>query len=133
MSRHTARLTAGILDGPRAEAVVRGYLDPLLAAGPGIDTLLLGCTHYPLLRPLIERVAGPRVAVVDSAFTTALAVEDLLDALRGRAPADEPPRQRVATTGDVAAFVAVAAMLFGDRLPEVEAAALRPTDAVLLD
>jgi hypothetical protein len=59
----------------------------MLAAEPRIDTLLLGCTHYPLLREPIERIVGERVAVVDSAFTTALAVEDLLDALGARAPA----------------------------------------------
>ena len=41
---------AGILDGRRAESVLRAYLEPLLAAAPEIDTLLLGCTHYPLLR-----------------------------------------------------------------------------------
>ena len=41
---------AGIVDGRRAESVLRAYLEPLLAAEPGMDTLLLGCTHYPLLR-----------------------------------------------------------------------------------
>ncbi len=74
---------AGILDGRRAESVLRAYLEPLLEGTPAIDTLLLGCTHYPLLRSVIEEIVGPQVAVVDSAFTTALAVEDLLDALGG--------------------------------------------------
>ncbi|HET7646548.1 MAG TPA: glutamate racemase [Candidatus Limnocylindria bacterium] len=111
---------AGILDGRRAETVLRGYLDPLLGAEPGMDTLLLGCTHYPLLREPIERIVGARVSVVDSAFTTALAVEDLLDALGRRAPAGVTARHRVATTGDVDAFVTVAERLFGDRLPDVE-------------
>jgi glutamate racemase len=119
---------AGKLDGPEAEAAVNGYPDQLLTADPQIDTLLLGCTHYPLLRPLIERRAGPGVAVVDSAFTTALATEDLLDALRGRAPAriadDEEDRHRIATTGDVGAFSAIAERVFGERLPQVEAAAV---------
>ena len=84
---------AGQLSGPIAEAAVRGYLGQLFAADAEIDTLLLGCTHYPLLRPLIEQVAGPRVAVVDSAFTTALAAEDLLDALGGRTPHDGAGRE----------------------------------------
>ena len=117
---------AGILDGPDAEGVLRGYLDPLLAEAPGVDTLLLGCTHYPLLRPVIEGIVGDRVAVVDSAFTTALAVEDLLDALGSRAPSDGGPSHRVATTGDVGAFLVVASALFGERLPEVEAARVEP-------
>jgi glutamate racemase len=120
---------AGVLDGLRAETVVRAYLEPLLASNPGTDTLLLGCTHYPLLRPTIERVVGPSVAVVDSAFTTALAVEDLLDALGTRAPGDSASH-RVATTGDVAAFVAVAERLFGGRLPEVEPVSIEAVAAL---
>jgi len=87
----------------------------------------LGCTHYPLLRPLIERRVGAAVAVVDSAFTTALAAEDLLDAIGARSPADpgEPltgGANRIATTGDVRTFSAVADRVFGARLPQVEAA-----------
>lgn len=124
---------AGILEGERAESVLRAYLEPMLAAGAQIDTLLLGCTHYPLLRPVIERIVGERVAVVDSAFTTALAVEDLLDALAARAAPDAEPRHRVATTGDVGAFVAVATRLFGDQLPSVEAATIERIGAVPLD
>jgi hypothetical protein len=75
------------------------------------------------------------VAVVDSAFTTALAAEDLLDAIGARTPdriatgrpeaaaeAAEAAINRIATTGDVAAFTAVAERLFGASLPSVEAA-----------
>lgn len=118
---------AGKLDGPEVERTVNGYLDQLLDGDGQIDTLLLGCTHYPLLRPVIERRVGKGVAVVDSAFTTALATEDLLDALgaRGGTEPNEPMAgggNRIATTGDVAAFTAVAERVFGARLPEVEAA-----------
>lgn len=124
---------AGILEGRRAESVLRAYLEPLLAAEPATDTLLLGCTHYPLLRAPIEEIVGERVAVVDSAFTTALAVEDLLDALGARAPEDARPTHRVATTGDVESFLAVAERLFGERLPAVEAVAIEPVASVPLD
>ena len=55
----------GILDGPEAEATVRASLQPLLDAGA--DTIVLGCTHYPFLQPLIERLAGPEVKVIDPA------------------------------------------------------------------
>ena len=118
---------AGQLEGQESERAVAGYLGELMGADPQIDTLLLGCTHYPLLRPLIERQVGAGVAVVDSAFTSALAAEDLLDALGARSPADpqEPltsGSNRIATTGDVAAFSAVADRVFGARLPLVEAA-----------
>jgi glutamate racemase len=123
---------AGVFDGPRAERAVRGYLEPLFEADPRPDTLLLGCTHYPLLRGVIERTVGPAVRVVDSAFTTALAAEDLLDALGARVPDGAAPTHRVATTGDVGAFVSVAQRLFGERLPDVEAVELgrRATAAV---
>jgi glutamate racemase len=122
---------AGIVDGPEAERAVSGYLDELMASDPQIDTLLLGCTHYPMLRPLIERRLGPAVAVVDSAFSAALATEDLLDAIGARALADsgEPPSEganRIATTGDVRAFSSVADRVFGALLPPVEAAEVAP-------
>lgn len=123
---------AGMVEGRRAESVVRAYLEPLMAGQPAIDTLLLGCTHYPLLREPIERAVGERVAVVDSAFTTALAVEDLLDALDARAP-DGTPQRRVATTGDVGAFTAVAERLFGSAVPEVDQVSLEPLAAVPVD
>jgi len=55
----------GILDGPEAESTVRASLQPLLDAGA--DTIVLGCTHYPFLRGVIERIAGPAVKVIDPA------------------------------------------------------------------
>ena len=55
----------GIPDGPEAESVVRESLQPLL--DQGADTIVLGCTHYPFLRPVIERLAGPGVQVIDPA------------------------------------------------------------------
>jgi len=122
---------AGVVEGRRAESVVRAYLEPLLASQATIDTLLLGCTHYPLLRRVIEGVVGEEVAVVDSAFTTALAVEDLLDALGARAAGSGV--HRVATTGDVDAFVGVARRLFGERLPSVEAVEIEAPAPIPVD
>ena len=55
----------GILDGPEAEATVRASLQPLL--DEGADIIVLGCTHYPFLQPVIERIAGPGVQVIDPA------------------------------------------------------------------
>jgi glutamate racemase len=124
---------AGVHDGPAAEAAVRRYLEPLFAGDHDLDTLLLGCTHYPLLRDAITTTVGPAVSVVDSAFTTALAVEDLLDALGTRATSGDPPTHRVATTGEVDAFIAVARRLFGDRLPAVEAVDLGQAATAAVD
>ncbi len=58
---------AGQLDGGLVEEVVAEQLAPLLGGGHEIDTLLLGCTHYPLLAPVIRRLVGADVAVIDSA------------------------------------------------------------------
>jgi glutamate racemase len=126
---------AGELTGPRVEEAVRGYLDELRALDPDLDTLLLGCTHYPLLRAIFERQLGPAVRVVDSAFTTAVALEDLLDALQARPgpSTGEPGASRVATTGDPDAFRRVALRLFGGGLPEVEAVDLAPAEAARAD
>jgi glutamate racemase len=152
---------AGVLAGPAAEAAVAEALAPLLGRlgadgdfifplppSARVDTLLLGCTHYPLLRPVIAAAVGPAVAVVDSATATASALAELLAvngleapgaesrapgaARRGaatpreaRAAAGAPaPIHRVFTTGDRAAFAALAARLFGDDFPVVEAVEL---------
>jgi glutamate racemase len=65
---------------PVTLAVLREYLRPLLRHG--IDTLVLGCTHYPLLRPAIRQVAGKDVALVDSAESCAWFVRERLEHLR---------------------------------------------------
>jgi hypothetical protein len=71
--------------------------------------------------------------VVDSAFTTALAVEDLLDVLDARAgsASGSSPVRRIATTGDVDAFLGVAEPLFGEAMPSVESVELEPVGAAL--
>lgn len=124
---------AGELEGRRVEEAVAGYLRELRAADPEVDTLLLGCTHYPLLRPIFQARMGAAVAVVDSAFTTAVAVEDLLDALLARGSAGGRGSVRVATTGPVEAFERVATRLFGIDLPPVEAVDLGSLTAVAAD
>ena len=66
----------GWLDDPVTETVARRYLDPLKEKD--IDTLILGCTHYPLLRKLIGRVMGSHVQLVNPAYETALQLKKLL-------------------------------------------------------
>jgi glutamate racemase len=70
----------GWIDNEIAQRTVAYYLESLKASG--IDTLLLGCTHYPLLRGVFERVLGVRVKIVDSAIATAAAVREKLAALK---------------------------------------------------
>jgi glutamate racemase len=120
---------AGKADTPEAEQAVRDYVEPLLTEGgvvrPVVDTLLLGCTHYPLLRPVIERVAGPEVRVVDSAATTALAVREVLASHRlarisGQAVDRGQAEHRLFCTGSVERFRSVARAIFREDPPPVE-------------
>ncbi len=85
-----------------------------------IDTLLLGCTHYPLLRPVIERLAGEHVAIVDSATATASALAELLEINRLEAGTSAPGTHRQLTTGSADAFHGLAQRLFGSAFPDVE-------------
>jgi glutamate racemase len=80
---HVAREVAGI------------YLEPLIEAG--IDTLVLGCTHYPILRATIEQVVGDAVIIVDSAETTALTVQQALGTAANHA---NPTRQFLVTDAE---------------------------------
>jgi glutamate racemase len=128
---------AGRLEGPEVEAAVRGSLAPLLGdldyrsptvggrplRGP-IDVLLLGCTHYPLLGPLIKEVVGPEVAVIDSASATASALAELLAVSGLEASDDARPTHAQLTTGEVAAFERTAERLFGDGFHSVRPIAL---------
>lgn len=72
----------GWSDGAVAGAVARQYLEPLFARADPPDTLLLGCTHFPVLLPAIREAVGAGVAIVDSAQTTAWAVAAALEARR---------------------------------------------------
>lgn len=69
----------GLTDGPIAEMIAHRYLDPLLATVPTPRGLVLGCTHFPVLKPVIAACA-PDVVLIDSAETTAAAVEKILNA-----------------------------------------------------
>lgn len=77
----------GWADDPVTETVLHRYLKEPLAAG--VDTLILGCTHYPVLKHVVQRLAGPGVTVIDSAQTTALVVKN--DIKRGRLAAATSP------------------------------------------
>ena len=96
--RFVELVESGVTSGPEAEAVAREYLTPLLEHG--IDTLVLGCTHYPLLAGAIAMVLGPDVSLVSSADETAKDVYALL-ARQGtlRDPSLPDPEHRFLTTG----------------------------------
>ncbi|MDH2445292.1 glutamate racemase [Amnibacterium sp. CER49] len=110
---------AGITSGPELFAVAEEYLAPLKAEG--VDTVLLGCTHYPLLSGAIRRVMGPGVRLVSSAEETANDVYQELvehDLLR---TATTRPRHVFEATGESATpFLALARRFLGPEVPDVD-------------
>ncbi|HEU4569711.1 MAG TPA: glutamate racemase [Gemmatimonadales bacterium] len=108
----------GWFDHPATELVAREYLAPLRAAG--VDTLVLGCTHYPLLKPLLARVMGAEVALIDSAEETARAVARVLAERGLQAPVGGTVTHRFAVSDDPARFQAVGSRFLGERLANVE-------------
>jgi glutamate racemase len=91
------RVEAGDLDGDYTSALLADYLQPLLERGA--DTLVLGCTHYPHLIPLIGRLAGPDVVVLDSGAAVARQVRRRLESIDLLAPAGRPGTERFWTSG----------------------------------
>ena len=109
---------AGVTSGPEVIATAREYLAPLVERD--VDTLVLGCTHYPLLTGAISYVMGDGVTLVSSADETAKDVYRVLadrDALR---PADlPPPSHGFTTTGDAEEFRVLARRVLGPEVGDV--------------
>ena len=85
-----------------------------------MDTLVLGCTHYPLLKPLLQRVMGPEVRLIDSGEETAAAVVQVLERASLSAPPDAAATHRFAVSDDEARFRQVGARFIGERLGRAE-------------
>ncbi len=101
----------GWMEDPVTDDVIARYLDPMLRSG--VDTLVLGCTHYPLLHAALERRAGSGVRLVDSARNCALEVRSVLTAGGLAAPADETGGMRVVLTDPSTCFLRVAESALG--------------------
>jgi len=123
--RFVELVEAGVTSGPEVLAVAREYLEPVRAAG--VDTLVLGCTHYPLLTGAISYVMGDEVTLVSSAEETAKDVYRTLVAHDlERDPAAGTPSHRFLATGDPEAFQSLARRFLGPEVESVESrAALR--------
>ena len=108
---------AGQADSTRAEDVLRADLADIVRIGA--DTLILGCTHYPHLRPAINRVYPGVFTLIDSATPTAAKVEGHLEHSRLRATGGSP-RHEVLVTDTPKHFDEIAANLFGDAIEAEE-------------
>jgi glutamate racemase len=109
---------ADVFIRPSFYEMARDYLDPLKRTG--IDTLVLGCTHFPLLSPAIQQVVGPKVRLISSAEETAREVADTLRSRDQLAPSDARPRHRFATTGDPDEFSELGSRVLRSRMQRVE-------------
>jgi glutamate racemase len=97
-----AAVEAGALDTPETRALLREYLSPLIEAGA--DQLVLGCTHYPFLRPAIEQTVGTDVAVIDPAPAVARQTERVLAQRKLKNNHRTASEHVFYTSGDAAAF-----------------------------
>ncbi len=111
----------GWVEGELLEQVLARYLQPLLSAHPEsqtVDCLVLGCTHFPVLRHAIAAVAGPTVSLVDSAETTAEVLKARLDAvnLSAAEPVSAVEQVQFLVTDGPERFARVASVFFGDKI-----------------
>lgn len=112
----------GWFEGPIVESIVSRYLRPLLNKDDRPDCLVLGCTHYPLLIQAIQQVTGPNIILVDSAATTAEAVQSCLDNTSMSHPQqqDRVGVTRFFTTDDVPRFARTGSLFLRAPISENE-------------
>lgn len=109
---------SGKLDDSDTRQAVHEYIGPLL--DKGIDTLVLGCTHYPFLSPVIKEFIGPQVKLVDPAHDTVEELKQVLqsqDLARGLNP---QPQRQFYVSGNHESFFTVGKLLVGDVIQKVE-------------
>ena len=106
----------GWTGGDIATAIVRRYLQPVFDSGLNPDALILGCTHFPILRPAIESVVDPGTAIVDSASTTAHAVRSMLDDSNRAAPSAQSGRLTLLATDGATRFARIGGQFLGEPL-----------------
>jgi glutamate racemase len=108
----------GWFDHPATALVASEYLDELRRAC--VRSLVLGCTHYPLLKPMLQRVMGPEVTLIDSGQATASALETILAEKQLVAPAQAEAQHRFVVSDDEARFRQVGSRFIGERLGRAE-------------
>jgi len=108
----------GWIDGPVPATIAQTYLEALLQEN--IDTLILGCTHYPLLKETLGAVCGPAVRLVDSAEETALAVGALLESHDLAAPLGHMATHRFLVSDSPEAFCQVGSRFLAGPVAPVE-------------
>jgi glutamate racemase len=106
------QIEKGNLDGEETRAILEDALHPMLDRG--IDTVVLGCTHYPFVIPLIEQIVGTSVRVIDPAPAVAKQAERLLEAQGLKHPIGDRLAIRLFTSGEVDSLVSLLPKFLGE-------------------
>lgn len=112
------QIEAGDLDGPATRRILENSLQPMLAQG--VDTIVLGCTHYPFVIPLIRSISGPGVEVIDPAPAVARQTARLLSA-QGQPPPSGRGQTTLYTSGSLQALQDLLPRLLGEVAPQISA------------
>lgn len=111
----------GWVDHPVTEQVARIYLQEAFSDGfTSADVLLLGCTHYPLIKPVLQRVVPSGVTLVDSAESTAMAVEEILGVNASHRAEDRAVQISFYVTDSIDKFKRLGTRLLGRRIENIE-------------
>ncbi|MBM7571992.1 glutamate racemase [Aquibacillus albus] len=113
----------GILSGPEAHRVVYESLKPLKEKNH-IDTLILGCTHYPLLKDIIQEVMGNHIQIISSGEETAREVSTILSYHKKLYNGDKEPNHQFYTTGHLAVFDRIAKLWLNQPISMIENAVI---------
>lgn len=108
----------GWLDKVPTRLIAREYLTPFMEAK--VDALVLGCTHYPLLKPLLADILGPSVRLIDSAEQTAAETGRMLRDNGIAAPAGNVPTYTFVASDDARQFLELGQRFLGEALDDVE-------------
>jgi glutamate racemase len=106
------QIERGRLDSNKTRVILEAALRPMLKRG--IDTVVLGCTHYPFVIPLIEEIVGPEVRVIDPAPAIARQVTRLLDSTERRALIPSTKALHFFTSGKATQFKSMLAILLNE-------------------
>ena len=106
----------GKLNDPETETLLHHYMDPILAHGS--DTIVLGCTHYPFLRPVVQAIAGPETTVIDTGKAVARQVSRIINSLNP-VPTGQKGKEIFYTSGATAKVTQTIQELWGDKFLKV--------------
>ena len=109
------QIEMGDLDGTRTRAILESALTPML--DNGIDRVVMGCTHYPFVIPLIQDIVGPQVQVIDPAPAIARQVGRVMTMHELQTPTSAPGRVQYLTSGDPLKLSRLLAVLIGEQAP----------------